>query len=276
MKNLEKYWLSKWDNIVMKVGSNILAWNSSNKEDIDFWINHKNVQNIVSSVDYLMWLWLNVFLVSSWAVAIWRRNFEKHWIIFWDILSLDEKAFLAGNWQITLMNIYYKLFEEKNILITQNLLTHSDFINKKNISNLQNVRKKNIKNRTLAIINENDPISREELKFSDNDQLAWLVAKVVNAKLLILLSDIDWLYKNYWKENQELIEEVRDIESIRVHSNKEKKVWSNWTGLMDSKLNVFAEMLKNWIIWILTNWWEQYIIKRIFEGTDCKRTVFRV
>jgi glutamate 5-kinase len=114
------------------------------------------------------------------------------------------------------------------------------------------------------------------LKFSDNDQLAWLVAKVVNAKLLILLSDIDWLYKNYWKENQELIEEVRDIESIRVHSNKEKKVWSNWTGLMDSKLNVFAEMLKNWIIWILTNWWEQYIIKRIFEGTDCKRTVFRV
>jgi glutamate 5-kinase len=70
------------------------------------------------------------------------------------------------------MNIYYKLFEEKNILITQNLLTHSDFINKKNISNLQNVRKKNIKNRTLAIINENDPISREELKFSDNDQLA--------------------------------------------------------------------------------------------------------
>jgi len=173
MKNLERYWLSKWDNIVMKVGSNILAWSGSDKDDIDFLINHKNVQNIVNSVDYLMWLWLNVFLVSSWAVAIWRRNFEKHWITFWADLSLDEKAFLAGNWQIKLMDIYYKLFEEKNILITQNLLTHSNFTNKKIFSNLKNVWEKNIKNRTLAIINENDPISREELKFSDNDQLAW-------------------------------------------------------------------------------------------------------
>jgi glutamate 5-kinase len=70
------------------------------------------------------------------------------------------------------MNLYYTLFKEKNILITQNLLTHNNFTNKNIFTNLQNVWQQNIKNRTLAIINENDTISREELKFSDNDQLA--------------------------------------------------------------------------------------------------------
>lgn len=276
MKNLEKYWLSQWDNVVMKVGSSTLAWNAKDKDDIDFWINHKNVQNVVNSVDYLMWLWLNVFLVSSWAVAIWKREFEKNGIVYWDELTPDDKAFLSGNWQIILMNLYYTLFKEKNILITQNLLTHNNFTNKNIFNNLQNVWQQNIKNRTLAIINENDTISREELKFSDNDQLAWYVAKAINAKLLILLSDIDWVSKNFWKENQELIREVTDVEIIRIYSNKESVKWSKWTWWMDTKLNVFEEMLKNWINWILTNWSEENIIQKIIEWFECKRTVFRV
>lgn len=273
MKNMEKYGLSSWDNVVIKVGSNILAWNGVDRANENFWVNIQNMQNIVNSVDYLMRIWLNVFLVSSWAVAVWKREFEKQWIVFWDILSQDEKAFLSWNGQILLMKKYHDLFLEKKILVTQNLLTHNNFKKYHILDNLQNVWKQNIKYKTLAIINENDTISREELKFSDNDELAWYVAKEVKAKVLILLSDIDWIYKNYWTRKQELINEVDNIVKVKKYCVDSNWV-THWTWWMISKLNVMEKMLNNDIVWILTNWGEIDIIEKIFSWEDVWKTIF--
>lgn len=271
---MKNFWLSYWDNVVVKVGSNVLVWNSANIEDRDYWINFKNIENVVNSVSYLMSLWLNVFLVSSWAVAVWRRECEKNGIIFnWKLFE-DQKAFLAWNWQIRLMGLYRELFLQKGILVTQNLLTHRVFTSKNIFENLKNVWSLNISNRVVSIINENDVISREELKFSDNDQLAWLVSEAVKAKMLFLLSDIDWIYRDYWTDKESLIEEVRDIEEVRKYVINDEKKWWVWSWWMDSKLNVFQKMQDNWIYWVLANWWTKDIVKNILEWEKCKKTIF--
>lgn len=274
MKNWKDLWLKKWDNVVVKVWSNILAWNGTNKHDQDYGINISNIQNVVNSVEYLMNRGLNVFLVSSWAVAVGRREFEKNWVEFEKELTQDQKAFLSGNGQIMLMKIYHDLFMQKNILVTQNLLTHYNFKAPHILENLANVWKQNVKYKTLAIINENDTISREELKFSDNDELAWYVAKEVQAKVLFLLSDIDGIYKNFWTQNQQLIDEVNNIGKVSGYC-----VENNWkthgSGGMWSKLKVMKKMMDNNITWIITNGWEQDGIRKIIEWDSSKKTIFR-
>lgn len=268
MNELE-FWLKEWDNAVIKVWSNILTW----KWETDWWIDVNNVKNIVSWIDYLMNLWINVFLVSSWAVSIWRRNFEKAWVVFeWDLTD-DQKAMLSSNGQISLIALYEKLFREKQILIGQNLLTHNNFRNQNTLSELKKVWKISSNYKLLPIINENDPISREELKFWDNDELAGLVAKEVNAKVLLLLST-NWFYKWFWTENKELITEVNHINELSQYSIDGVSEW--WKWWMPSKLKVFTEMYNKDILWILTNWWQEDVIQKIFSWEEVERTVFNV
>jgi len=261
----EEFWLSSWDTVVVKVGSNVLAWS-------DNWVNLKNIENIVNEISYLMEIWLNVFLVSSWAVAIWKNieNAEYR-------RNEDESkiAFYSTIWQSKLIEFYFNLFNKKNIKVSQNLLTHNDFEEERRLKHLKNVWKHNTQNWVLAIINENDAISKEELWFSDNDKLAWLVAKAINAKVLILLSDINWIYKNFWKNNEELIETISDTSKIESEIVKKLEL-SNWTWWAKSKLDVMQEMMNIWVTWILSNWWEENIIQKIFSWKNCNKTIFRV
>ncbi len=265
MNVLENYWLTAWDNVVVKVWSNLLAWDTSNNECRILWANYCNLHNIVNSVDYLMKLWLNVFLVSSWAVAIWKIEQEKVWIKYTKELTSDEKASLSWIWQITLMSLYRTLFKEKNRIIAQNLLTHDDFLNESRLNDIINVWKQYNKNWVVPIINENDTVSREELWFSDNDELAWLVSKAVNAKILFLLTDVNGLCKNFMEPDQELIREVSDVESVRKYSKWNFEKWSHGTWFMWSKLDVAEKMMKYKILCILAHWWEIGIIKKIME-----------
>lgn len=266
MKNLEEFGLSSWDKVVVKVGSNILAWNSD-------WINHDNIANIVDSVDYLMWIGLNVILVSSWAVAVWKNNHKKIWIDYEDDLSKREKAYLFKNGWASLLWTYIKLFEAKWILTGWNLLTHDNFRNEEELKHIKETWDENVKNRTLDIINENDVVSREELWFSDNDELSWFVAEAFWARVLILLSDINWLYKDFNTDNQSIIDSVNNINDVRTHSVDTKNFI--WTWMMDSKLNVMEKMIKSGIIWILANGWKKNIIQDIFEWKTVDKTIFR-
>jgi len=263
------FWLSYWDTIVVKVGSNILAWNNN-------WVNLDNMKNIIDWIDYLIGIWLNVILVSSWAVAVWKNVLKEKWkFIEKENYSLTEKASFASIWQIKLLNFYSQLVKyKKNIIeVSQELVNHKTFEILESKENFLAVLNQNISFWVLNIINENDTVSREELKFSDNDELAWLVAKATKAKVLVLLSNIDWIYKNYWKENQELIEEVRSIKEVRKYC--EDSTSSYWTWWMTSKLNVMEKMINFWIIWILANWWKKNILQKIFTWEECRKTVFR-
>ena len=209
--------------------------------------------------------------MSSWAVAIWR-NIEKaeHKI------NEDKSkiAFYSTIWQSKLIELYFNLFNEKKIKVAQNLLTHRDFEDEKSLKHLKEVWKHNTRSWVLAIINENDAISSEELWFSDNDELAWKVVIATNAKVLFLLSDVMWLYENYWQDNEKLIKKVSDISE--VESEVVENLWQNlWRWWAKSKLKVMQEMMNNWIIWILTAWNWDFPIKDSLEWSDTC-TIFRV
>lgn len=263
----EEFWLSSWDTVVVKVGSNILAWDSE-------WVNTENMQNIIDWIDYLMQIWLNVILVSSWAVAVWRYISEKEWKNYWN--SLGDKSYLSSIWQARLIEIYRKLVKSKENIkwILQGLLINNIFDKKEEEATILWNLNRAFNDRYLAILNENDFATLEELKFSDNDELAWLIAKTIKAKVLVLISNIDWIYKNYWEKNQELIEKVSDIDKVRQYCEDTKS--SVWTGWMKSKLDVMEKMQNSWITWILTNWAEKNILQKIFEWKECNKTIFRV
>lgn len=263
----EEFWLSSWNTVVVKVGSNILAWDSE-------WVNTENMQNIIDWIDYLMQIWLNVILVSSWAVAVWRYISEKEWKNYWN--NLEDKSYLSSIWQARLIEIYRKLVKSKENIkwILQGLLINNIFDKKEEEATILWNLNRAFNDRYLAILNENDFATLEELKFSDNDELAWLIAKAIKAKVLVLISNIDWIYKNYWEENQELIEKVSDIDKVRQYCEDTKS--SVWTGWMKSKLDVMEKMQNSWITWILTNWAEKNILQKIFEWKVCNKTIFRV
>ena len=263
----EEFWLSSWNTVVVKVGSNILAWDSE-------WVNTENMQNIIDWIDYLMQIWLNVILVSSWAVAVWRYISEKEWKNYWN--NLEDKSYLSSIWQARLIEIYRKLVKSKENIkwILQGLLINDIFDKKEGEATILWNLNRAFNDRYLAILNENDFATLEELKFSDNDELAWLIAKAIKAKVLVLISNIDWIYKNYWEKNQELIEKVSDIDKVRQYCEDTKS--SVWTGWMKSKLDVMEKMQNSWITWILTNWAEKNILQKIFEWKVCNKTIFRV
>ena len=264
----KEFWLSFWDTVIVKVGSNILAWNHH-------WVNLENMKNIIDWIDYLMEIWLKVILVSSWAVAVWKS-------ISWkdnQDLNDAEKATMSTRWQAKLIDFYTNLIKEKKNIewIAQILVDNTSFKVKKKKEELLEILDLNLKDKYLNILNENDAINREELKFSDNDELAWLVVEATKAKILILLSNIDWVYKNYWKENQELVKEVRNIKFWVLNiinendtiSREELKFSDNdelaWLVAEATKAKILV-LLSN-IDWVYKNYWmqNQELIKEVWN-----------
>ena len=105
--------------------------------------------------------------------------------------SIPEKQAAAAVGQGILMHVYEKIFSEHGETVAQLLLTKDDLKNRKRFLNSQNTLLSLINKRAIPIINENDTVVVEEIKFGDNDTLAALVAGLVNADLLILLTDIE-------------------------------------------------------------------------------------
>lgn len=132
-----------------------------------------------------------VILVSSGAIAVGRRRF------FGDRakkLFLSEKQAMAAIGQGILMHVYEKSFSEYNQLVAQVLITREDLADRKRFINARNTLTELVKMGVIPIINENDTVSSEEVRFGDNDSLAALVGVLVDADHVILMSDVDGLY----------------------------------------------------------------------------------
>jgi len=129
--------------------------------------------------------------------------------------QLHEKQASAAVGQALLMQAYHEAFAEHQIRVAQILLTRSDFSNRKRIQNAWMTMEELIHHRIIPIINENDTVSVDELKFGDNDTLSALVANLVKARLLAIITDTDGLYTDDPRRNPEArrldrIEEIND------------------------------------------------------------------
>lgn len=188
--------------------------------------------------------------------------------------SIPEKQAAAAVGQGVLMHIYEKIFSEYGEIVAQLLLTRDDLTDRKRFLNSRNTLLTLINKRVIPIINENDTVVVEEIKFGDNDTLAALVAGLVDADLLILLTDIDGLYTADPRNDSQaqLISVVSEIddEIIALGGKSGSKFAS---GGMITKIEAGKISVNAGIPMIIANSREDNIINKIIEGQD-KGTLF--
>ncbi len=168
------------NRIVIKVGSHVLTEKGA--------VAKERMLDLVDLIASLMQKGKEVILVSSGAVS------AGYTVLPLDRWSVGNKQVLAAIGQPLILKMYQEKFAKYNILCSQVLLSAADLDSKKRTHLAQLAIDNLLANGVVPIINENDVIATEELVFGDNDQLSAYVAENFNAKLLVILSDIDALY----------------------------------------------------------------------------------
>ena len=177
--------------IVIKIGSSSLTHPQTGDINLD------KLERLVRVLTDLSNQGKEVILVSSGAIAAGRKT-----------LRIEErpkeksvKQACAAVGQARLMMLYQKLFAEYNQMTAQILLTKYTMINDISRQNAHNTFLELARMKVIPIVNENDTVSTDEIEFGDNDTLSALVAALVEADMLILLSDIDGLYTDDPRQN---------------------------------------------------------------------------
>lgn len=180
---LRQNYFDKAKRIVVKVGSAVLTDSHG--------IDERVVQNIARELSFLKNSGREVILVSSGAVAAGKRK-----ITLSDDaeIGLDEKQALAAIGQPSLMHSYEQAFAEYNQTVAQVLLTHSDLADRKRYLRVRNTILALFRFGAVPVLNENDTVAVDELRFGDNDTLAALIANLIEADMFICLTDVVGLY----------------------------------------------------------------------------------
>lgn len=140
-----------------------------------------------------------VVLVSSGAIAVGKRAVH----LGKDDDPIAVKQACAAIGQARLMMTYQKIFSEYNHVCAQILMTKNTIVDPLNRFNAHNTFSELLKLGVVPIVNENDTVATYEIKFGDNDTLSAIVAALIDADLLILLSDIDGLYTDDPNQNKD-------------------------------------------------------------------------
>lgn len=175
--------LKRARRVVIKIGSTVLTTRQKG-------VNAKRIGEISEELAWLMETGHEVVVVTSGAVAAGMSKLgmtEKP-----KAIELKQAAASVG--QSALMRIYEKSLDRHGIGVGQMLLTSADLTDRRRFLNARNTLQRLVEFKVIPIINENDTVSVEELKFSDNDNLAAMVTNLAGADALVILSDVDGLY----------------------------------------------------------------------------------
>ncbi len=186
--------------IVIKVGSSSLT-DKSGKLDM------KNLKRIVGEIADLKKESKKVILVTSGAIV---TGAEKLGLVG-KIKTIPQKQGAAAVGQSILMKDYEKAFAEYNIKIGQVLLTRDAIADRVRYINARNTFHELLEFDVVPIVNENDTVSIDEIKVGDNDNLSALVASLVGADLLIMLTDVDGFYMESESGEPVLVQEIKEI-----------------------------------------------------------------
>lgn len=250
-----------YKRIVIKLGSNLLT-NGSDCLDIAL------MTGLVSQIAGLHKHGLEIIMVSSGAIAAGRYKLGKAD----GIKGLPYRQVLAAVGQARLMHIYEQLFDIHDIVIAQALLTKADLSDRAGYLNARNTLMNLLELNIIGIINENDVVSIDELyeaKFGENDNLSAMVANLVDADLLLILTDIAGLYTCDPRSNPDatLISRIDRItpEIEKLAGNSGSKVG---TGGMITKIEAAKLANSSGIPVIIASGHEPDILQRITEGEE--------
>ena len=181
------------EKLVIKIGTSTLS-----SQDIDKAINIEIVKKLADVISHLKKSGHKVVLVTSGAVALGvkRLSLSKK------PKTILEKQVAAAVGQALLMQTYEKYFSKHDIPIAQILLTRDGFAQKEIYINARKTILEMLNMKILPIINENDAVASEEIKFGDNDMLSAMVGELISADRLIILTDEDGLHDTNPKKNK--------------------------------------------------------------------------
>ncbi|MFP4016915.1 MAG: glutamate 5-kinase [Halanaerobiales bacterium] len=186
--------------------------------------------------------------------------------------SIPEQQGMAAIGQAQLMAVYNKFLREYGEIGAQVLLTSSDLEDRHRYLNAYNTLDSLLRNRVIPVINENDTVATQEIKFGENDTLSARVAGLVEADLLIILSDIDGLYKEDPRINKdtEIISLVEDI-SPEIELMAGGRGTCLGTGGMQTKIEAAKIAVNSGISMVIGPGHGKYIISEIVNMLESSR-----
>ncbi|RAL20810.1 glutamate 5-kinase [Thermoflavimicrobium daqui] len=247
----------RYKRIVVKIGSSSLI-------DLDGNLSNRKMNHLIEQIALIQKTdRYQITLVSSGAIALGLSSLG--WT--YQNITMSEKQAAAAVGQGLLINRYQKRFAHKKLLTAQILLNRSDIEDRNRFIHIRNTMETLLRNKILPIVNENDSVTVEEIRFGDNDTLSSLVALVTEADLLVILTDIDGLYTAHPKKdpNAKRIKEVREITSD-IEKIAGEKGSAFGTGGMRTKLTAARIATQSGVDVVIASSSEDHVLERILSG----------
>lgn len=247
--------------IVIKIGSSSLQ----HKETGD--LDYTKLDVLVRELCNLRNMGKDVVLVTSGAIAVGEKailpNREED-----NPIAVKQACAAVG--QARLMMIYQKIFAEYNQVAAQILMTKNTIVDNLNRYNARNTFAELFKLGVIPIVNENDTIATYEIEIGDNDTLSAIVASLVEADTLLLLSDIDGLYTDDPRTNPDVkyIEVVEELTDELMNMGKGSTGSSVGTGGMTTKLQAAKIASSTGVDMVIANSKDIKVIHRILSGQN--------
>lgn len=259
MPGCERAKVKEARRIVVKVGTKIICGSRG----------HLDLQRIESLVQDLAAIWeegLDVILVSSGAIGagVGRLGLSCK------PRTIPEKQAAAAVGQGILMQHYETFFTPRGVIVAQVLLTREDITNRERYLNARHTLQSLLGFRAVPIVNENDTVAVEEIRFGDNDTLAALVACLADADLLILLTDLDGYYTAdpHKSKDAELIPEIYEI-TPEIEASAGGRGSALATGGMETKITAAKISMQAGIPLVIASGMRKGALSAVLKG---KRT----
>lgn len=249
--------LGEAKRIVVKLGTSTLT-HATGK--LNFW----RIEKLIRSISDLQNQGRQMILVTSGAVGAGMEKLgltEKP-------RTIPEKQAAAAVGQGVLMQVYEKIFSEYGQTVAQVLLTSEVSVVRSRYANSRNTLLTLLDKGVIPIINENDAVAIDELKIGDNDRLSAMVASIVEADLLIILSDVDGVYTDNPMKNPKakLISEIADI-TPEIEALSGETGSKTGTGGMATKIQAAKIAVSSGVAMVIANSAREEIIRHILTGT---------
>jgi len=267
-KDVRKEILKGLKRVVIKVGSSIITKREKRNNEWANELNANNVRLLARTIRQIVDRNCEVVLVSSGAIMAGRERLDLHRAD----PSIPAKQACAAIGQSYLMHTYEKKFKKEGIKVAQILLGHDDLRNRKRFLNAKHTLEALLEHKVIPIINENDSVTIDEIKIGDNDTLSATVACLLNAQLLIVLSDVDGLFsRDPSSKMREGDAPMKIIEHVDCITQKIEKLAGGsktkvTVGGMYTKILAAKQTMSFGIPTLIVNGFDKSIAKKIYKG----------
>ena len=242
--------------IVVKIGSNVLT-RSDGRLDVT------RVSALVDQVAWLHQQGYEVILVSSGAVACGRSELP----VDHELDSVEQRQLFSAIGQVKLIGLYYDLFREHHLHVGQVLTMKENFEPGEQYRNQRACMSVMLENGVVPIVNENDTVAVTELMFTDNDELSGLIAQMMRADTLVLLSNIDGIYNGHPDDPQStIVPVIHPGDDLSQYIKEEKSAFGR--GGMHSKYTTATQVQAAGIRVIIANGKREQVLVDLLQHPE--------